>query len=308
MLTFRQLEFFREVMRSRTTQAAAATLRVSQPAVSNAIRQMETQIGFELFERVGKRLVPTPDAEEIFRDSEAIFELYNVFAQRLESRKTNTMGTLQIVCTPPVANSLIPPVIRDFIADRPEVRINLDSRRIDGLFESLETRRADIGFALNPPQRPGLKIEELAKAQMVCAFPPGHPLSEKLAIAASDLTDYPLVLFEPASKLNLILQDNYLTESLRANARAEVRYTSLACLLAEARVGPTLVDSLTAVAGRRYQLDYRPLYPTQPVSVCAVVRDTEPPKRVLTAFLDAVRSSDALAGIEEFGKTEDVLP
>ena len=105
MLTFRQLETFREVMRSRTTQAAAEALRVSQPAVSNAIRQMESQIGFDLFDRVGKRLVPTPDAEEIFRDSEAIFELYNVFAQRLESRKTNTMGTLQIVCTSSVANA-----------------------------------------------------------------------------------------------------------------------------------------------------------------------------------------------------------
>ncbi|MAC78485.1 MAG: hypothetical protein CML66_10520 [Rhodobacteraceae bacterium] len=305
MLTFRQLEFFREVMRSRTTQAAAAALRVSQPAVSNAIRQMETQIGFDLFDRVGKRLVPTPDAEEIFRDSEAIFELYNVFAQRLESRKTNTMGTLQIVCTSSVANALMPPVIRDFIATRPDVRINLDSRRLDDLYDSLESRRADIGFALNPRPRPGLECEELALAQMVCAFPPGHPLSEKLAIAASDLADYPLVLFEPGSKMNLILEDNYLNDHLRTHARARVRDKALACRLAEAGVGPTLVDSLTAYAGHRYDLDYRPLYPTQPVTVCAIYRNTEPPKRVQTAFLDAVRNSDALAGVVEFGRTED---
>ncbi|MDF0595207.1 LysR family transcriptional regulator [Psychromarinibacter halotolerans] len=304
MLTFRQLETFREVMRSRTTQAAAEALRVSQPAVSNAIRQMESQIGFDLFDRVGKRLVPTPDAEEIFRDSEAIFELYNVFAQRLDSRKTNSMGTLRIVCTPPVANALMPPVIRDFVGTRPEVRINLDSRRIDGLFESLETRRADIGFALNPPQRPGLVREELALAQMVCAFPPGHPLSEKLAVTAADLASYPLVLFEPASKLNLILQDSFLNATLRENAIAEVRYTSLACLLAEAGIGPTLVDSLTAHAGHRYKLEYRPLYPAQRVSVCALYRANEPAKRVQTAFLDAVRGSGALAGIDEFGVTD----
>lgn len=299
MLTFRQLETFREVMRSRTTQAAAETLRISQPAVSNAIRQMEAHIGFDLFERVGKRLVPTPDAEEIFRDSEAIFELYSVFTQRLESRKSNTIGALRIVCTPPVANALMPPAISDFVAGRPKVRINLDSRRIDGLFEALETRRADLGFALNPPERPNLVRQPLALVQMVCAFPPGHPLMEKSAITADDLNDYPLVLFEPDSKLNLILQENYLTENLRANAVAEVRYTSLACLLAEAGIGPTIVDSLTA-AGQRYKLEYRPLYPDQQVAVCALYRADEPPKRLQTAFLDQVRHSSALNTLHEF--------
>lgn len=294
-------------MRCRTTQAAADALMVSQPAVSNAIRQMETQIGFELFERVGKRLVPTPDAEEILRDSEAIFELYNVFSQRIASRKSNAIGTLRIVCTPPIANALMPPVIRDFVASRPKVRINLDSRRIDGLFEALATRRADIGFALNPPKRPGFESKPLAQAQMVCAFPPGHALSEKLAVTATDLEAYPMVLFEPASKLNLILRDNFMSQSLRDNACAEVRYTSLACLLAEAGIGPTLVDSLTAHAGHRYKLEYRPLYPPQPIAVCALFRANEPPKRVQTAFLDAVCNSGALAGIEEFGNTDTIL-
>jgi DNA-binding transcriptional LysR family regulator len=301
MLTFRQLETFREVMRSRTTRAAAENLHVSQPAVSNAIRQMEAQIGFDLFERVGNRLVPTPDAEEILRDSDAIFELYRVFTERVAQRRETTTGTLRIVCTPPVANALMPEPIRSFTESRPDLRISLDSHRIDGLFESLETRRADIGFALNPPERPGLVREVLARAQMVCAFPEGHPLSEKLVIRAEDLEAYPLVLFEPESKLNLLLRDTYLTESLRAKAVAEVRYTNLACLLAEAGLGPTLVDSLTVVAGRRYRLDYRSLYPAQRISVCAVTRAGEPPKRVQTSFLDAVRRSQALERIEEFG-------
>lgn len=304
MLTFRQLETFREVMRCRTTQAAAEELKVSQPAVSNSIRQMESQIGFDLFERAGKRLVPTPDAEEILRDSDAIFELYDVFAQRIASRKSNALGTLRIVCTPPVANALMPSVIRDFVATRPKVRINLDSRRVDGLFEALETRRADIGFALNPPARSGLKRIPLVRAQMVCAFPPGHPLSDKLAITANDLEDYPMVLFEPDSKLNLILRDGFMSSRLRERACAEVRYTSLACLLAEAGIGPTLVDSLTAHQGHRYKLEYRPLYPPQPIEVCALVRSSEPPKRVQAAFLEEVRNSPALAGIEEFGNTD----
>ncbi len=244
MLTLRQLETFREVVRARTTVGAARTLRVSQPAVSNAIRQMEAQIGFELFERVGNRLVPTPDAEEMFRDSEAIFSLYHAFTHRIESRQQSAAGNLRIVATPPLANALIPRVLKDFLATRPGVRVNMDTRRIDGVFESVETRMADVGFALGSPEREGLMREELATAQMVCAFPPGHPLESKVAISSGDLEGYPLVLYEPQSRLNLLLTRSFLTPKLRERVVAEVRYSSLACLLAEAGLGVTLVELL----------------------------------------------------------------
>lgn len=300
MLSLRQLETFREVMRARTTVGAARVLRVSQPAVSNAIRQLEAQVGFELFERLGNRLVPTPDAEEMFRDSEAIFSLYHAFSHRIESRQRSATGNLRIVSTPPVANALIPTVVRDFLADRPDVHVNIDTRRIDGLLESVATRMADIGFALNPPDREGLTRQQIATGQMVCAFPPGHPLEDKVAVSARDLEGYPLVVYEPQSRLSLLLNDSFLSPEMRRRAVAEVKYSSLACLLAEAGLGVTVVDSLTATIGGRYRLSFRPLYPTQPVPVCVVWRAGETPKRVQSAFLAEVQSSPALAAVDEF--------
>ena len=301
MLTLRQLETFREVMRSRTTVGAARALRVSQPAVSNSIRQMEAQIGFELFERAGNRLVPTPDAEEMFRDSEAIFSLYHAFTHRIESRQQSAAGNLRLVGTPPLANALIPGAVKEFLVARPAVRVSVDTRRIDGVLESVATRMADIGFALNPPEREGLVREELATAQMVCAFPPGHPLEDKVAVSSADLAGYPLVLYEPQSRLNLLLTRSFLTPQLRENAVAEVRYSSLACLMAEAGLGVTLVDSLTGIAGGRYRLCFRPLYPTQSVPVCVIFRGGEPAKRVQSAFLADLRRSAILGSLEEFG-------
>lgn len=305
MLTFRQLETFRHVMRTRTTVGAAKALRVSQPAVSNAIKQMEGQVGFELFERVGNRLIPTPDAEEMYRDSEAIFSLYHALTHRIESRKNSAAGNLRIVCTPPLANALAPLAIKNFLATRPGVRVSLDTRRIDGVLEAVETRSADVGFALNPPQREGLVCERIAWGQVVCAFRPGHPLENKLAVSAADLQGHPLVLYEPQSRLNLMLGEGFITERVRAEAVAEVRYSTLACLLAEAGIGVTLVDSLTAMAGGRYKLTFRPLHPVQPVPVCVIRRGGETGKRVQTAFLDDVRRSSLLDGLMGFVDSDD---
>ena len=58
-MTLRQLEILRAVIRHRTTVAAADELALSQPAISNALKAMEAQAGFALFERVNNRLFPT---------------------------------------------------------------------------------------------------------------------------------------------------------------------------------------------------------------------------------------------------------
>lgn len=293
MFTLRQLETFREVMRVRTTIGAAHVLKISQPAVSNTIRQMETRAGLTLFERLGNRLVPTPDAEEIYRDTESIFKLYAAFNHRIEARRRTELGSLRIVATPPVANGLIPPLMADFLSTRAAVHVNLDMRRMDGVLESVETRMADIGFGLNPPARDGLEVRVIGWAQLLCCFRPGHHLSSLQAVAPADLKSERLITYEPGSPFDKLCAEIFGTE-MRKNAAAEVRYSSLACLMAEAGLGVALVDSLTAIAGQRYALDHRPLQPIIKAPICVILRAGEPMKSIQAAFLNEIRRSSVL--------------
>ncbi|WP_249200747.1 LysR family transcriptional regulator [Thetidibacter halocola] len=292
MLNLRQLEIFREVMRTRTTIGAAKALTISQPAVSNAIRQMESQVGMTLFERTGNRLVPTPEAEEIFRGSEAVFSLYHAFSHRIEGLRRREVGELRILATPPIANAILPGALRSFLGNRPDVRISIDTRRVDGVIEGVETRMADIGLAVMPPERDYIDAIHVATGQMVCAFPPGHPLEDKLAVTVDDLRKYALVVYEPKSRFNLMLQRSYFSADLHRNIVAEVRYSSLGCLLAEAGIGVTIVDSFTGMSGDRYRLSYRPLYPRQEIKAYAMVLRGEKPKRLVSAFLDEMAKLD----------------
>ncbi len=65
MLNLRQLEILRAVMRLRTTVGAAREIGMSQPSVSNAIKSMESHLGFPLFHRVNNRLMPTEEARSL---------------------------------------------------------------------------------------------------------------------------------------------------------------------------------------------------------------------------------------------------
>ncbi|MBV0893285.1 LysR family transcriptional regulator [Paracoccus sp. Z118] len=291
MFSLRQLEVFREVMRLRTTIAAARTLRISQPAVSNAIRQLEGQCGFALFDRQGNRLVPTADAIELYRDGEAIFGLYHALARKIEDRRASAAGRLRIVCTLPIANAIIPAAVTPFLARRPGVLLSVDTGGIDEIMSAVESRTADLGLCLVAPERGGLAVETIASARMVCAFRPGHRLEALDQVTAADLADTPLILYDRRSRLSLLLEERFLSPALRRNEIAAVPFSSMACLLAEAGLGVALVDSFTAVAGGRYRLGTRPLSPAEPVPVRMITRATETPSRVLASFMAELRST-----------------
>jgi DNA-binding transcriptional LysR family regulator len=294
MLNLRQLEIFREVIRCQTTVGAAEALAISQPAVSNAIKQIEAQLGVPLFDRVGNRLVPTDEAHEVMRGSEPIFSLYRAFSQKLKDLRDTRTGSLRALATPALANALIPSALSAFLATRPEMHVFFDVRRTPEVVEGVETGFADIGFSLAPQQRSGIDAKPIAAGQMICVCPPDHPLADRSEVSADDLAAYPLIGFEPGTPLGVALHQGFWNPRLQERTMIETRYSSTACLLAEAGVGVSVVDSF-AVVGGRYRLAARPLTPRVPIEAFALIARHRPVKRVVKAFLKEVQAQAARA-------------
>lgn len=288
MLNLRQLEIFRETIRCQTTIAAAEVLGLSQPAVSTAIKHMERQLGFQLFDRSGNRLVPTPEALDMYRDSDPIFLMVQSFSRKLQSVRDTRSGNLRMLATPPIANALIPTALRRFTRDRPELHVSFDVRRTDGVIEGLESGFADLGVSLEPYARPGLEAELLGTGQMVCVFAPDHPLAARSEVTPASLAPHKVIGFEPGARLGLLLQREFYGGSAPASA-IEVRYSNTACLLAESGIGVALVDSFTGIYGDRYKLDMRPLNPRVPVEAYALYQKARTPKRLVRAFIDELK-------------------
>ena len=139
-MNLRQLEILRSVIRHRTTVAAADELALSQPAVSNALKTMEAQAGFALFERVNNRLFPTTEAMALYKESEAIFALHAKLENRVRDLRENRSGHLALVATPPLAYSIIPSALSGFLRRRPETRVFFDVRRYEGIIEGVLNR------------------------------------------------------------------------------------------------------------------------------------------------------------------------
>lgn len=87
-ITLRQLQILREVVRTDSERAAAKALDISQPAVSQQVKQLERLLGVQLFMRDKARLVPTAPTMALFRDTDAIFTEIDRIAKTIASSRT----------------------------------------------------------------------------------------------------------------------------------------------------------------------------------------------------------------------------
>lgn len=288
-MNLRQIELLRAVVRCETTVRAAQELGLSQPAVSNAIKHLESQIGFPLFERVNNRLFPTAEARSLYKDSEPIFALHAAFEGKVQDIKENRAGHIRIIATPPLGYGVLPSALRNFLAKRPKVRVSFDVRRFEHVIESVENGTAELGFVMGLDDDRGLACETFFTGDMVCVMRPDHPLAAKPTITPEDLRDVPYIALEQGTRMGTIVRNAFAQAGAPFRFSVEVRYCNTACVLVESGVGVAVVDPLSPVFSGHYDLAIRPFSPASEVRASAVRSRKRPISRAAEAFLREVR-------------------
>jgi DNA-binding transcriptional LysR family regulator len=289
-MNLRQIELIRAVIRYETTAAAARELGLSQPAVSSAIKHIETKLGFALFERVNNRLFPTSEARTLYRDSDPIFAMHAALEAKMRDLKENRAGHVRLIATPPLGYSVIPAALRRFLANRARMKVSFDVRRFENVIESVENGAAELGFLMGlGNQHPTLDSEVFFAGRMVCVMRHDHPLAGKSKIAPADLRAFAFIALERGTRMGTIVQQAFAKTSEPLGFSVEVRYCNTACVLAESGVGVAVVDPLSAAYGRHPELAVRPFEPASPVEASVVRSRRRPLSRPATAFLREVR-------------------
>jgi DNA-binding transcriptional LysR family regulator len=294
-MNLRQLEILRAVIRHRTTVAAADELALSQPAISNALKAMEAQAGFTLFERINNRLFPTSEAMSLYQESEAIFALHARLENRVRDLRESRSGHLSIVATPPLGYSIIPPTLSGFLQRRPQTRVFFDVRRYEGIIEGVLGNAAELGFALGLSNHPGIAHEVVHTGAMVCVMPPKHPLADQDSISAADLVGFPLIGLERGTRLGEAVRESFAEAGVPFEPSVEVRYCNTACVLAATGVGAAVVDPFSPRQGG-HDLVVRPFTPSTPIGAYMLWSEARPLSNLAKTFRAEVRNAARLLG------------
>ncbi len=265
-MNLRQLEIFRAVMRAGTTSAAARDLGVSQPAVSNMLKHIESTLRLNLFERRAGRLWPTQDAKRLYAEVEPLFLFFQSVQKKVFDIRDGKSGNLRIVATPSTANSIVPPALKLFLENRPALQVSLDTRRMEGVIEHIEHNFADIGMTLTFCDHPHIAASPIHMGKMVCALHRDHKLTRKEVIRPSDLVKVSFISMEKETPLGNLIHAAFANSGENVNWSIETRYCNTACSLVDAGVGVALVDEYVLANGSYPNIVTRQFIPNIPLT------------------------------------------
>lgn len=281
-MNLRHLEVLRAVMRARSTVGAAHDLGMSQPAVSNAIKAAETTLGFPLFRRQNKRLIPTEEAYILMAEAEPLFLIKESISQIATRLKAGRKGSVRIVATSELSDSLLPATLARFLGKYEGVEITLETLPVETLLEYVAIGACDVGFAMRPPHRHNLEFVDIADLDMVCAFHDTSPLVGRTYVTPADLRGMPLISTRGMAKK--LIEDAFVASSVPFLSTIDVRFMNIAANLSEQGLGITFMDALTASGKLRPRLRSAPFMPMVTIPLKAIV-SSESSQKKLTAEL-----------------------
>src|SRR5688572_25452668 len=191
----RHLEVFRAVMRNRSLTAAAEALHVSQPAVSKLLRHFETQIGYSLFERLGGRLVPTAEAQLLYRDADRIFREIEGLKGLSNRIRDKQLGLLRVGASAPATFALLPYATERFRQRNPGLRVVLQTLSAEAIDEHILMGDIDLGVSMRWSAEAQLRCESLGKAGIVALMRPDSPLAGLEVVTPADLVGHALISY-----------------------------------------------------------------------------------------------------------------
>jgi DNA-binding transcriptional LysR family regulator len=259
VLNLRHIEAFRAVMLTGSVVGAARLMSVTQPGVSRTISLMELRIGYSLFERRGRRLVPTPEADALYREIEHLYGSIERIGQVAQDIRFQRAGALRIATLPALAQWLVPRGITRFLSSRPKVTVFVQSLPSRQIAELISTRQFDVGVVELPVSRPAIEIEPFDPVPSMAVMPASHRLASKTKISLKDLDGERMVLLSQHSYVRYQIDDAFSTLGVAPNVVLETPSSSIACALVAAGAGVTLVSKWTAVPFAGPDLVVRPV-------------------------------------------------
>jgi LysR family cys regulon transcriptional activator len=216
-MNLQQLRYVRETIRQGLNLTGAArALFTSQPGVSKQIRELETELGVDIFERRGKRFVALTApgkrivsiVERVLQDLENLKQVGKDFAEQ-------DAGRLTIATTHTQARYALPQVVTAFRGRYPKVRLELLQGNPTAIAQMVTRGEADIAIATEAlAEFPDLVALPGYRWHHAVVVPPGHPLLGLERVSLQDLARYPIITYSPEFAGRAHISDAFASRGL----------------------------------------------------------------------------------------------
>jgi len=252
---------FVELVRQGSIGGAAKARHLTQPAVSNQLRQLQQDIGEDLYRRQGRGVALTATGEAFYTHALAVEQALKATEAFAEGLGSGDTGLVRIASSQTIAGSLLPAVLAAFQHRHPGIEIHVDTSNSRQVIDHLGTY--DIGLVESPLARElpaDYRAVPLGQDEVVAVMPRGHVLAALAAVPLAQLSDLPLIWREAGSGTSEVVEQAFRQAGITPSRR--ISLGGVAAVLEAVRQGLGLgFASQLTLKRRDAMLVARPLKP-----------------------------------------------
>jgi DNA-binding transcriptional LysR family regulator len=201
-MELRHLRYLIAVAEELNFGRAAIRLRISQPPLSQQIRQLEEELGVRIFDRTKRHVKLTEAGKRIVLEAQQILGQVDHFVGLASRVSEGAIGRLA-VAGQAVLNEILVQTLRVFADQYPGVRIELHFMNTAYQVEALHEEQVHVGFLHLPVDDSNLTLEPIKREPLWLALPKNHPLAKQKSIRLSSLAHQPFIMFARRSSPGL---------------------------------------------------------------------------------------------------------
>ena len=242
-MNLRQLQYFLATAEQGSFTAAARSLYVAQPSLSEQVRQLEAELGVELFARVGRGIALTEAGRALRPEAERVLAGVEQARDVVRDVRELRGGTLSFGMFGTASDYLIADLVGDFRRRYPDVRLRLVGQNSSLVADAVRTGRLEAALVVLPVDDDGLELRPVHREELVVVGRSPERLGEAMTIER--LAELPLVLYDAeygwADPMRRQLAERAQLAGISLSPAVEVEDLEAAVQLARRGIGDTVV-------------------------------------------------------------------
>jgi LysR family transcriptional regulator, carnitine catabolism transcriptional activator len=255
----KQLRAFVVISDKGSFVAASAALNLSQPALSQCVRQLEDHIGSPLFNRTTRSVHLTPLGMGFLPHARELLSQFDTLMSDMQNIVSRKHGRVTIACLPSVASRLMPRVLAVNERRYPGIHVTIRDSNMKGVTSMLMAGEADFGIGSSIAEFPELDSVAFAKDEMHVVLPVTSPLARKRTLKWTEIVDQPFIAMSHDTGLRELVEEVAQKKGVGVNLVAEVSNLATLNGMIEEGIGISALPSLALPRNNHSFLRHRPL-------------------------------------------------
>lgn len=242
-----QLRYFHTVAETGSFTRASQELLLTQPAVSNQIKNLEEDLGQKLFERQGRRIQLTRAGEILHTHTRKIFQQLREAETILEDLKSLETGSLSLGTVDVISIYVLPKIFRDFHEKYPRIEISIEVDNSTSISRGVLEGELDLGFVTLSVEDKNLVSIPIYQDRMLVIAPAGHPLASKKVVSLADLEQTTIIVYKKGSVTRKIIEGIFEKEGRTLMPDMEIDRPEAMKKLVEAGLGVSILPEMSVI-------------------------------------------------------------